>query len=85
MISIMTLSLLTYFTYIFIDIIFYVLEGHVMVFWNLLDGGSSHSGPLLRPSESLRGDTSGTDPCHGAGSGVSIGAGTGTPSAACNA
>jgi hypothetical protein len=28
-----------------------------MVLGNLLDGGSSHKGPLLRPSESLRGGT----------------------------
>jgi hypothetical protein len=33
-----------------------------MVLWNLLDGGSSHSGPLLRPSESMRGGTPGTNP-----------------------
>jgi hypothetical protein len=30
---------------------------HVMVFWNLLDGGLSHNGPLLGPSEFLRGGT----------------------------
>jgi hypothetical protein len=28
----------------------------------LLDGGSSHNGTLLGPSESLRGGTSGTNP-----------------------
>jgi hypothetical protein len=33
-----------------------------MVFWNLLHGGLSHSGPLLGPFESLRGDTPGTNP-----------------------
>jgi hypothetical protein len=33
-----------------------------MVFWNLLDGGSSRSGPLLGPSESLRGRTLDTHP-----------------------
>jgi hypothetical protein len=35
-----------------------------MVLYNLLDGGSSHSGPLLEPSESMRGGTSGTNPCQ---------------------
>jgi hypothetical protein len=33
-----------------------------MVFWNLLDGGLSHSRPLLGPSESLQGGTLGTNP-----------------------
>jgi hypothetical protein len=33
-----------------------------MVFWNLLDDGLSHSGPLLGPSESLRGGTPSTNP-----------------------
>jgi hypothetical protein len=33
-----------------------------MVFWNLLDGGLSHTKPLLGPSESLRGGTPGTHP-----------------------
>jgi hypothetical protein len=28
-----------------------------MVFWNLLDGGLSHNGPLLGPSEFLRDGT----------------------------
>jgi hypothetical protein len=32
-----------------------------MVLWNLLDGGPSHSGPLLRPSESMQGVASGTN------------------------
>jgi hypothetical protein len=32
-----------------------------MVLWNLLDGGPGHSGPLLRPFESMRGDTLGTN------------------------
>jgi hypothetical protein len=38
-----------------------------MNLWNLLDGGSSHSGPLLGPFESMQGDTPGTNPCHRAG------------------
>jgi hypothetical protein len=33
-----------------------------MVLWNLLDGGSSHSGPFLGPSESMRGGILGTNP-----------------------
>jgi hypothetical protein len=33
-----------------------------MVLWNLLDGGLSHSGPLLGPFESMQGGTSGTNP-----------------------
>jgi hypothetical protein len=33
-----------------------------MVFWNLLDGGPSRNGPLLRPLESLQGGTLGTSP-----------------------
>jgi hypothetical protein len=32
-----------------------------MVLLNLSDGGSSHSGPLLWPSESMRDGTSGTN------------------------
>jgi hypothetical protein len=32
-----------------------------MVLWNLLEGDLSHSGPLLRPSESMRGGTLGTN------------------------
>jgi hypothetical protein len=35
-----------------------------MVLWNLLDGGSSHKGPLLRPSESPRCGTTVTHPHH---------------------
>jgi hypothetical protein len=35
-----------------------------MVFWNLLDGGPSYSGPLLWPSKSMRGGTPGTNPHH---------------------
>jgi hypothetical protein len=35
-----------------------------MVFCNLLDGGSSRSGPLRGPSESLRGGTPDTNPCQ---------------------
>jgi hypothetical protein len=33
-----------------------------MVLWNLLHGGLNHSGPLLRPSESMRGGTLSTNP-----------------------
>jgi hypothetical protein len=33
-----------------------------MALWNLLDGGLSRSGPLLRPFESMRGGTLGTNP-----------------------
>jgi hypothetical protein len=33
-----------------------------MVFWNLLDGGLSHTGPLLRPFNSMRTSTLGTNP-----------------------
>jgi hypothetical protein len=33
-----------------------------MVHWNLLNGGPSHSGPLVGPFESLRGGTPGTNP-----------------------
>jgi hypothetical protein len=33
-----------------------------MAIWNLLDGGPSRKGALLRPSESLRGGTLGTNP-----------------------
>jgi hypothetical protein len=33
-----------------------------MVLRNLLDGGSSHSRPLFGPSESVQGDTPGTNP-----------------------
>jgi hypothetical protein len=33
-----------------------------MVLYNLLDGGLSHSGPLLGPSESIRGGTPDTNP-----------------------
>jgi hypothetical protein len=35
-----------------------------MVLWNLLDGGPSHSGPFLGPSESMRGGTPGINPCQ---------------------
>jgi hypothetical protein len=35
-----------------------------MVLWNLLDGGPSHKGPFLGPSESLQGGTPGTNPCQ---------------------
>jgi hypothetical protein len=60
MISIRALSQLIYFTYIFIHIIFYALGAR----HGLLDGGPSHSGPLLRPSESLQSGISGTNPRH---------------------
>jgi hypothetical protein len=33
-----------------------------MVLWNLLEGGLSHSEPLLGPSESMRGGSPGTNP-----------------------
>jgi hypothetical protein len=33
-----------------------------MVFWNLLDGGTSHSRALFGPSKSMRGGTQGTNP-----------------------
>jgi hypothetical protein len=33
-----------------------------MILWNLLDGGPSHSRPLLEPSESLCGGTPSTHP-----------------------
>jgi hypothetical protein len=32
-----------------------------MVLWNLLDGGPSHIGPLLGPSESMRDGTLSTN------------------------
>jgi hypothetical protein len=35
---------------------------HVIVLYNLLDGGSSYSGPLPSPSESMRGGILGTNP-----------------------
>jgi hypothetical protein len=41
---------------------FSCLGEHVMFFWNLLYGGASHSGPVLGPSESLRGGTHDTNP-----------------------
>jgi hypothetical protein len=47
-----TLPLLAYFTY-FYGYNYLCLGEHVMVFWNLLDGGPSHSGPLIGPFESL--------------------------------
>jgi hypothetical protein len=33
-----------------------------MILWNLLDGGLSRRGPLLEPSEFMRGGTPGTNP-----------------------
>jgi hypothetical protein len=36
-----------------------------MILWNLLDGGSSRIGPLLGPSESMRGGIPGTNPRQG--------------------
>jgi hypothetical protein len=59
-ISIRTLSLLVYFTYIFIDIIIYALGAH----HGPLESsrcGLSHRSPLLGPSESMRGGTLGTN------------------------
>jgi hypothetical protein len=47
MISIRTLSLLAYFTYISIYIPIYAKGEYAMVLWNLLDDGSSHIRPLL--------------------------------------
>jgi hypothetical protein len=35
-----------------------------MVFWNLLEGGLSHSGPLLGLSEYMQGGTLGTNAHH---------------------
>jgi hypothetical protein len=35
-----------------------------MVLWNLLNGGLSHNGPLLRPFESMQGSTLGTNNHH---------------------
>jgi hypothetical protein len=35
-----------------------------MVLWNLLHDGMSCIGPLLGPSESMRGGTPGTNPRH---------------------
>jgi hypothetical protein len=35
-----------------------------MVLSNLLDGGLSHSGPIIGPSESIQGGTLGTNPCQ---------------------
>jgi hypothetical protein len=61
MITIKTLSSLAYFTYIFIDIFLYFGK-HVMVFWNLLDGGPNRNGLLIGPSESLRDGIPDTNP-----------------------
>jgi hypothetical protein len=41
------------------------LGEQAMVLWNLLDGGPSHSGPLIGPSESMQCGTLGTNPRHG--------------------
>jgi hypothetical protein len=38
------------------------LGEHAMVLWNILDGGLSRSGPLLRSLDSMWGDTPGTNP-----------------------
>jgi hypothetical protein len=35
-----------------------------MVLWNILNGGLSHNGPLLRPFESMQGSTLGTNNHH---------------------
>jgi hypothetical protein len=62
MISIRTLSLLAYFTYIFYRYNYLCLGKHVMVLWILPDGGPSHSRPLLGPYKSMWGGTLGTNP-----------------------
>jgi hypothetical protein len=61
MILIRTLSTCLFYIY-FYRYNFLLLGEHVMVFWNLLNGGPSHSGPLLGPSESVRGGTPDTNP-----------------------
>jgi hypothetical protein len=33
-----------------------------MILWNILEDGPSHNGPLLGPSESMRGGTLGLNP-----------------------
>jgi hypothetical protein len=59
-IPIRTLSLLAYFyRYSYLH-----LGEHDMVLWNLLHDGMSCIGPLLGPSESMRGGTPGTNPRH---------------------
>jgi hypothetical protein len=51
MITISNLSLLTYFTYILIDIVIYAMRS---ISWSsLLDGGPNYKGPLLGHFESL--------------------------------
>jgi hypothetical protein len=63
MIPIRTLSLSTCLFYIYVYRYYYLhLTEHAVVLWNVLDGGPSHSGPLLGPSESMRGGTLGTNP-----------------------
>jgi hypothetical protein len=62
MIPIRTLSLLAYFTYIFYRYNYLCLGEHVMILWNILEDGPSHNGPLLGPSESMRGGTPGLNP-----------------------
>jgi hypothetical protein len=49
------LPIIYIYIYIYIDIIIYA--EHVMVFWNLLNGRSSRSRPLLEPSKSMQGGT----------------------------
>jgi hypothetical protein len=56
-------SISTYLFYIYFYRYNHMCLGeNVMVLWNLLDGGPSHSGSLLGPSESMRGGTPGTNP-----------------------
>jgi hypothetical protein len=38
------------------------LGEQAMVLWNFPDGGSSRSGPILKPFESIRGGTPGINP-----------------------
>jgi hypothetical protein len=64
MISIITLSLLAYFTYIYIYIIIYALGITSWSSWKLLYGGLSRNESLLRLSESLRGGTLDTNLRH---------------------
>jgi hypothetical protein len=66
MILIRTLSLFSYFTYIFINIIIYALgitPWSSRIFWMVGRViALSHRGPLLGPSESKQGGTPGTNP-----------------------
>jgi hypothetical protein len=62
MIPTSTLCLLAFFYIYYYRYNYLRLREHFMVLWNLPDGGPSHSGPLLGPSESLRGGTLSTNP-----------------------